>query len=120
VHLVITILSIVIIALHLYFMWLEMFAWNGRAQKVFSGFDSAFFQTTRQLAANQGLYNGFLVAGLLWSHFIDDPLWGRNVAVFFLACISLAGVYGGLSISRKIFFVQAVPALITLGLIFSL
>jgi len=66
------------------------------------------------MAANQGLYNGFLAAGLLWTFFIQDPIWSANISVFFLSCIALAGIYGGLTASKKIFMVQAMPSIITL------
>jgi len=72
------------------------------------------FGPTRTLAANQGLYNGFLAAGLIWSLLIGDMDWAKNVALFFLGCVIVAGVYGALTASRKIFFVQAVPAILAL------
>ena len=70
------------------------------------------------MAANQGLYNGFLVAGLVWTFFITDQEWSRNILIFFLACVAVAGIYGALTVSKRIFFVQALPALITLVLVF--
>jgi putative membrane protein len=73
------------------------------------------FAPTRVLAANQGLYNGFLAAGLIWSFFIADVAWSTNVAVFFLVCVIVAGVYGAVTATKKIFFIQAVPALLALG-----
>ncbi|MBT8185800.1 MAG: DUF1304 domain-containing protein [Eudoraea sp.] len=103
--------------LHLYFMWFEMFAWTTRGRKVFSNFPSELFEPTKPLAANQGLYNGFLAAGLLWTFFISDPLWNNNVALFFLSCVAVAGIYGAISADKKIFFVQALPALIAILLI---
>lgn len=72
------------------------------------------FKPTTAMAANQGLYNGFLAAGLLWTFFIQDPIWSANISVFFLSCIALAGIYGGLTASKKIFMVQAMPSIITL------
>lgn len=105
--------AILLVALlHLYFLWLEMFAWTTRAKRVFRGFPKDLFEPTKTLAANQGLYNGFLAAGLLWSLAIQDSLWQTRVALFFLGCVALAGLYGGLSVSKKIFFVQALPALL--------
>lgn len=104
-------------ALHLYFMWFEMFAWTTRGRKVFRNFPSELFEPTKPLAANQGLYNGFLAAGLLWTYFISDPSWSNNVALFFLSCVTIAGIYGAISADKKIFFVQALPALITIVLI---
>lgn len=106
---------IVIIALfHLYFLWLEMFAWTTSAKKVFRTIPEDLFEKTKVLAANQGLYNGFLAAGLIWSLFITNEIWSKNVAVFFLSCVTIAGIYGAYSASKKIFFVQALPAIITI------
>ena len=103
--------------LHLYIMWFEMFAWTTRGRKVFRKFPSELFEPTKPLAANQGLYNGFLAAGLLWTFFISDPQWCNNIALFFLSCVTIAGIYGALTADKKIFFVQALPALIAILLI---
>ncbi len=104
---------------HLYILWLEMFAWTTpRGRKAFPSVPSDLFEKTKVLAANQGLYNGFLAAGLLWSLVIVDPVWSKNVATFFLLCVSVAGIYGGVTAGKKIFFIQAVPALITLGVLY--
>lgn len=106
---------IALIALfHVYILWMEMFAWTTRGRKVFRGFPKDLFEPTKVMAANQGLYNGFLAAGLIWTFFIEDPLWKINVSLFFLTCVSIAGIYGGYSADKKIFYVQAVPALIAL------
>lgn len=100
---------------HLYILWLEMFAWETRGKKVFKGaLPDELFKPTKVMAANQGLYNGFLAAGLIWSLCIDDINWSRYVAFFFLGCVIVAGVYGAATASRKIFFVQALPALMAL------
>lgn len=103
--------------LHLYFLWLEMFAWTTKARKVFKKFPQELFEPTKNMAANQGLYNGFLAAGLIWSLLIEDPNWQRNVALFFLGCVTIAGIYGAISVSKKIFTVQALPALLGILLI---
>lgn len=108
----------IVAALHLYFLWLEMFAWTTRGKKVFKKFPKELFESTKTLAANQGLYNGFLAAGLIWTYFIQDPYWSANVSVFFLSCVAIAGIYGSLTADKKIFIVQALPALIALLLIF--
>lgn len=100
--------------LHLYFLYLEMFAWTTRAPKVFRQIPKELFEPTKVLAANQGLYNGFLAAGLIWSLLIENPVFQSHVAVFFLVCVSVAGIYGAVTASKKIFFVQALPALIAL------
>jgi putative membrane protein len=100
---------------HLYILWMEMFAWETRGKKVFKGaLREDLFKPTKALAANQGLYNGFLAAGLIWTFFINDHHWKINVAVFFLTCVIVAGIYGAYSADRKIFFVQGLPALIAL------
>lgn len=103
--------------LHLYFLWFEMFAWTTRGPKIFRNFPKDLFEPTKALAANQGLYNGFLSAGLIWSFFIEDNTWKTNVSLFFLICVAVAGIYGALTASKKIFFVQALPALIAIALI---
>ena len=94
-----------------------MFAWETRGKKVFKNFPEELFGKTKSLAANQGLYNGFLAAGLIWSFFIQDAQWSSNVALFFLSCVSVAGIYGTLTADKKIFFVQALPALVAMVLI---
>ena len=111
---VITVLIVFIALMHLYFLWLEMFAWTGRGRKVFKSLPQELFEPTKTLAANQGLYNGFLAAGLIWSLVIEDPQWQEAVAIFFLSCVAVAGIYGGWSADKKIFFVQGIPALIAL------
>jgi putative membrane protein len=102
--------------LHLYFMWFEIFAWTSLGKKIFKSFPSDLFEPTRKLAANQGLYNGFLAAGLIWSLLIGEGPWNFYVAVFFLSCVLIAGIFGAISVHRKIFFVQALPAFIALFL----
>ncbi len=104
---------------HLYILWLEMFAWETTGKKVFKGaMREDLFAPTKVLAANQGLYNGFLAAGLIWSLSISDAAWSWNVAVFFLLCVAMAGTFGAITASRKIFFVQALPALLALAVLF--
>ncbi|WP_350286562.1 DUF1304 domain-containing protein [uncultured Croceitalea sp.] len=103
--------------LHCYFLWLEMFAWTTKAKKVFRNFPNDLFEPTKSMAANQGLYNGFLAAGLLWSLFIKDGQWSTNIGLFFLSCVAIAGIYGAISVSKKIFFVQALPALLGIVLL---
>ena len=101
---------------HLYIWYLEMFAWETKGNKTFKGsLRPVLFTPTKVLAANQGLYNGFLAAGLIWSFFITDKAWSNNVAIFFLGCVIVAGIYGAVTASKKIFFIQALPALVALG-----
>lgn len=103
---------------HLFILWFEMFAWETAGKKIFRGaMPDELFRPTKKLAANQGLYNGFLAAGLIWSFFIEDSTWQHNVAVFFLGCVIAAGTYGALSASRRIFMTQALPAIIALLLV---
>ncbi len=100
---------------HLYILYMEMFAWETLGKKTFKGaLKDELFQPTKTLAANQGLYNGFLAAGMIWSLFISNQEWSENVALFFLGCVVVAGIYGALTASKKIFFVQALPAIVAL------
>lgn len=103
-----------IATIHLYILWLEMFVWLTRGPKVFKTIPVDLFPKTKVMAANQGLYNGFLAAGLIWSLFIQDSTWSKNVAIFFLGCVLVAGIYGAMTASKRILFVQAVPAAIGL------
>lgn len=116
------ILSTILVALvaleHLYILYMEMFAWETLGKKTFKGsLPNELFKPTKKLAANQGLYNGFLAAGLIWSFFIENPEWQKNIQLFFLGCVIVAGIYGSLSASRKIFFVQALPAILALAFV---
>jgi putative membrane protein len=109
------VLTGLIAALHLYILVLEMFLWETpRARKAF-GTSAEFAANTRVLAANQGLYNGFLAAGLIWALWTGLPGAGQDLAVFFLACVIVAGLYGAATASRRILFVQALPAVVALG-----
>nr|WP_295374950.1 DUF1304 domain-containing protein [Pseudoxanthomonas sp.] len=106
-------LSVLVALLHLYFMVLEMFLWTRPVGlKTFRNTPEKA-AATRVLAANQGLYNGFLAAGLLWG--LMSEQW--NVVVFFLVCVTLAALYGAYSVSRRIFFVQGIPAIAALAAI---
>lgn len=102
----------IVALLHIYFVWLEMFAWTTKAKKVFRTFPEELFEPTKTLAASQGLYNGFLAAGLIWSLIIQDAVWQVYVAMFFLGCVAVAGIYGAATASKKIFMVQAFPAMV--------
>lgn len=113
--LVTTTLTAAVAAEHYYILWLEMFAWETKGPKVFRGaMPKDLFPKTTTMAANQGLYNGFLATGLLWSLTIDDPVWSKNIATYFLGCVFVAGAYGAHSIAKKIFYVQGLPALLGL------
>ncbi len=96
---------------HLGFLVLEMFLWTKPAGRQVFGLDRAFAEQSRALAANQGLYNGFLAAGLLWGLVADRT----DVRVFFLVCVVVAGAYGAATVNRRILLVQAVPAVLALA-----
>lgn len=116
------ILSKVLIAVvaveHIYILWIEMFAWTTTGRKVFRSIPKELFEPTKVFAANQGLYNGFLAAGLIWSLLIQNPEWSKNVAIFFLSCVIVAGVYGAVTAQKSIFYKQALPAIIALIFVF--
>jgi putative membrane protein len=108
-----TVLVVLVALLHGYILVLEMFLWQTpRGRRAF-GTDETFAARSASLAANQGLYNGVLAAGLLWGALADDPV-GFQVRVFFLACVIVAGVYGGATVNRRILIVQAMPAAVAL------
>jgi len=100
--------------LHGYIAWFEIFAWETRGPEIFSVLAPELFEPTKSMAANQGLYNAFLGAGLLWSLLIKDQHWQRNVATCFLLFVFVAGVFGAFTVTRKILFIQAVPSAIAL------
>ncbi|GGH75441.1 DUF1304 domain-containing protein [Phaeocystidibacter marisrubri] len=103
-----------IAAFHLYILYFEMFAWETKGPKIFRQFPKELFPKTKAMAANQGLYNGFLAAGLIWSLLISNPIMRLEVSVFFLSCVLVAGIYGALTASKKILYVQGIPALLAL------
>ncbi len=99
---------------HLYILYLEMFAWTtSRVQRLF-GTTPEIARDSKVLAANQGLYNGFLAAGLVWGLVHPSTATGTQICLFFLGCVIIAGVYGGLTAKRSILWVQGGPALIAL------
>ena len=102
-----------IAALHLYILALEMFWWDTPKGRRAFGTTPEFSAATKVLAANQGLYNGFLAAGLIWGLSLGPA--GHSVQVFFLSCVFVAGIYGGLTASRKILFIQALPGALGLA-----
>jgi putative membrane protein len=106
------VLIALVAALHLYFMYLEMIAWDRPlGRKVFRT-TPEFSAASKALAANQGLYNGFLVAGLVWGFWLGEA--GFAVKTFFLACVVVAGVFGAATVSRRILYVQTLPAAVAL------
>jgi putative membrane protein len=113
-QLIATVLVAAIALLHLYILVLEMFTWTTpRVRKMF-GTTQEFAEASRALAANQGLYNGFLAAGLIWGLVHPDAETGRQIQMFFLACIAVAGVFGAVTAKRSILFIQTVPAVIAM------
>lgn len=113
-HIISIILIAIIALLHIYILWFEMFAWTSRGPKIFGTFPKDLFEPTKSMAANQGLYNGFLAAGLIWSLIIKTHPWNVYIAIFFLSCVLIAGLYGAMTASKKILYVQAVPAALAL------
>ena len=112
----VTDLAVFLVALlHLYFLVLEMFLWTRRTGRKVFGLTPEFAEATRALAANQGLYNGFLATGLLWGVFLGEG--AVSIKVFFLGCVITAGLFGGATVSRKIFLVQALPGAIAMALV---
>lgn len=106
----------VVAAIHVYIVILEMFLWKTpRGRKAFD-LTAEFAEQTAALAANQGLYNGFLAAGLVWGMIASDPV-GYAARVFFLVCVVIAGVYGTFTANRRILFIQALPAAVALVLV---
>ena len=107
------VLVAIVAAIHVYIVILEMVLWRTPRGLQAFGTTQAFADESATLAANQGLYNGFLVAGLAWGLLASDPV-GFQVKLFFLGCVIVAGVFGAATVNRRILFVQAVPALIAL------
>lgn len=100
--------------LHFWFFVLETFLWQKpTGRKVFK-LDPEFAQRSAPLATNQGLYNLFLSAGLIWSLFVNDPMQALQLKIFFLSCVIIAGIYGAKTVNFRIFIVQAAPAILTL------
>jgi putative membrane protein len=100
--------------LHLGFLVMEMFLWTTPTIRASFGLTEEFARQSKALAANQGLYNGFLAAGLVWALIAPAPL-GRTLAFFFLGCVVVAGVFGALTAKMSILFIQALPALLALA-----
>jgi len=111
------ILVAVVAALHVYFLMLEMFLWTKPlGLKTFrNSLDKA--KESAVLAANQGLYNGFLAAGLIWGLVHGNPAFAFQIKIFFLLCVIVAGLYGAATVSRRILYVQAAPAALALVLL---
>ena len=104
--------TVLVILLHIYFLVLEMFLWDKPLGRKAFGLTQEFATQSKAMAANQGLYNGFLAAGLIWGLSLGES--GRAIIIFFLSCVIVAGIFGGLTVSKKIIVIQALPALIAL------
>ncbi len=102
-------------ALHLYFLVLEMFLWKKPFGRKTFGLTREQAEATASLAANQGLYNGFLAAGLIWGLYLGAA--GLSIQMFFLVCVIVAGIFGAATANRKILWVQAVPGAVALALV---
>lgn len=109
-----SVLVAIVALIHLYIVALEMFLWTAPRTRAAFGTTPEFAEETKVLAANQGLYNGFLAAGLLWSLVGPEHL-RFGFAVFFLACVLVAGLYGAATANRRILFIQALPAALALA-----
>jgi putative membrane protein len=108
-ELIANILTGIVALLHFGFLYLEMFLWDKpRGMKSFR-MTEEFAKQSKTLAMNQGLYNGFLAAGLIWGIFAGDA-----VKIFFLSCVIIAGIFGAFTVSKRIFYMQAVPAILAL------
>ncbi len=99
---------------HIYILYLEMFLWTKPTGMKSFGTTKEFAEASKALAANQGLYNGFLAAGLFWSLLQPDASFGHQLSLFFLVCVIVAAIYGGMTAKRSILVVQGLPALIAL------
>ncbi|MFG1175123.1 DUF1304 domain-containing protein [Erwiniaceae bacterium CAU 1747] len=106
-------LIVLVAAIHITILMLEMFLWDTPIGRRAFNLSEEFAQRTRVLAANQGLYNGFLAAGLLWGLWLGES--GFQFKLFFLSCVMIAGIYGAATASRKILYVQSIPALAALA-----
>lgn len=113
-HQALEILLLLVVVLHLGFMWLEMVLWTRPLGRRIFRLSEDKARVTQALAANQGLYNGFLAVGLAWGWWSDS----LQLQFFFLGCVLLAGVFGALSVNRRIFWVQGLPAMLALILLF--
>jgi putative membrane protein len=112
-----TVLIVLVAAMHIYFLVLEMFLWRTPFGRRTFRTTAEVAETSAVLAANQGLYNGFLAAGLLWALLWYGTVGGRAILTFFLVCIVAAGIFGGVTVSRRILVVQALPAAIAAALL---
>lgn len=116
-HMSTNIFIILTIVLHIWFLVFEMFLWRTKLAKKTFKMSQELADSSAVLAKNQGLYNGFLAAGLIWAMITSDPSLAYQLKIFFLSCVTLAGIYGAITASFMIFFMQALPAIIALVLL---
>jgi len=109
-NLIANILVVIVALLHLGFLALEMFLWDHPVGRKRFGMTPEYSKASASLAANQGLYNGFLAAGLIWGIIAEEP----SIKIFFLVCVVVAGIYGSLTARRAILYIQALPGLLAL------
>jgi putative membrane protein len=114
-HLFASICTVLIALLHVYILILEMFLWDKPLGLKSFGIKRDYALATKVLAANQGLYNGFLALGLLWGVYLGQA--GDSIKIFFLSCVIVAGVFGAITANRKILFVQAIPGSMALMMV---
>lgn len=113
---VVSVFFIILVAiLHLGFLTLEMFLWTKPFGRRTFNLTSEFAQASKTLAMNQGLYNGFLAAGLTWSLFLGASAY--EVKIFFLLCVVIAGIFGAITVNKRILWIQALPALVALAFV---
>ena len=108
---------LLVVILHVSFLILEMFQWQQPSTLRAFGTTAEFAKASAKMAANQGLYNGFLAAGLLWGLVAYGPTDGRPILSFFLGCVIVAGVFGAATVNKRILMVQALPAALALALL---
>jgi putative membrane protein len=114
-NILLNIITGVVALLHIGFLMIEMFLWDKPTGRGIFHTTPEFAEQSKTLAANQGLYNGFLAAGLVWGLFAGD-----TVKIFFLSCVIVAGIFGAFTVSKRIFYIQALPALIGLVLLLAM
>lgn len=97
---------------HLFIAYVEIFAWTSKGPQMFPHLSVDFINSTKEMAANQGIYNVFLAGGLIWSLAVRSAPWNLYLAAFFLGCVILAGIFGAFTSHKSIFFKQALPAIV--------
>ena len=110
-----TILVAIVALEHVYILYLEMFAWTKPSTRKAFGITKEEAETSKVLAANQGLYNGFLAAGLAWGLLYPDAELGMQIQLFFVLCVAVAALYGGFTANKRIILVQGLPAFLALA-----